>query len=101
MSDTLDKKLHEAINRLNDKQKKAVLGIVKVFAEEEEMPSDHWKYEHFVAEMEDRYQEYNSGNAKLFSLDEATNRAREAVKKLKSKKASYGKTNHNPLQRMV
>ena len=87
MSETLDKKLHDAIDRLSDKQKKAVLGIVKAFADDDETPSDHWKDIGFVTEMDDRYREYKSGNAKLFSLDEAAERARATVKKLRSKKA--------------
>ena len=56
MSEILDKKLHEAIGKLNEKQKKAVLGIVSVFAEE--TPSAHWDDKNFVAEMNDRYKEY-------------------------------------------
>ena len=88
MSEILDKKLHEAIDELNDKQKKAVLGIVKVFAAERGEKHDHWEDEAFIAEIDDRYREYKSGAAKLISLDDAEKNARKAARKLKSKKAS-------------
>ena len=88
MSEALNKRLHAAIDGLNDKQKKAVLGIVQVFAEEQEPAFDHWGDKAFVAEMNDRYNEYKSGNAELISLDEVEKNARKAALKLKSKKAS-------------
>ena len=87
MSEALNKKLHDAIDGLNDKQKKAVLGMVKVFAEDQGIMSDHWKDKEFVAEMDDRYREYKSGGAKLISLDEVEKNARKAAQKLKPKKA--------------
>ena len=86
MSEILDKKLHEAIGKLNEKQKKAVLGIVSVFAEE--TPSAHWDDKNFVAEMNDRYKEYKMGDANLISLDEVEKKAKKAVEKLKLKRAS-------------
>jgi hypothetical protein len=88
MSEVLNKKLHTAIDGLNDEQKKAVLGIVKVFATEREKRSDHWKDKSFVAEMNDRYREYKSGKADLISLDDVENKAKKLSQKLKSKKAS-------------
>ena len=87
MSEVLDKKLHTAINGLNDKQKRAVLGMVKVFAEEHEKTTDHWDDKDFVAEMNDRYLEYKSGNAQLISLEEVEEKARKAAQKLKSAKS--------------
>ncbi len=86
MSDALDKKLQTAINRLTDKQKKAVLGIVNVFVED--TSSDHWNNKDFVAEMNDRSHEYATGNAQLISLDEVEKKAARATEKLKLKRAS-------------
>jgi len=86
----LDKQLHVAIEKLSNKQKKAVLGIVKAFAEEDTEEYDHWKDKSFVAEMDRRYNEYKSGKTKLVSLDVVEKKAREAVQKVRSKKANYG-----------
>ncbi len=87
MAQTLDKQLHSLIDNLNDKQKKAVLGIVKAFAEGEPA-NDQWKEEKFVAEMDRRYNDYKSGNAKLVSLDDVEKKAKAIAEKIKSKKAS-------------
>ncbi len=88
MSDVLDKKLHDAISGLNDKQKKAVLGMVKVFTQEQGKITDHWDDPDFVAEMNDRYNEYKSGSSKLIALEEVEKKARKIAQNLKSKKAS-------------
>ena len=87
MSKTLNKQLHALIDNLNDKQKKAVLGIVKALGEEEQI-YDHWKDENFVAEMNHQYNDYKSGKLVLVSLDDAEKKARTAAKKLKTKKSS-------------
>ena len=86
MAQTIDKQLQVAIDKLNNKQKKAVLGIAKAFVDESEQEYDHWKDESFVAEMNQQYNDYKSGKLELVSLDDAEKNAREAVRKLKSKK---------------
>ncbi len=88
MSRVLDNKLHAAIGGLTDKQKKAVLGIVNVLTLEQHDLSGHWDDKDFVAEMDDRLREYQSGGAKLISLEEVEKKASKAAQKLKSKKAS-------------
>jgi len=85
MSQAIEKQIQAAIDLLNDK-KKAVLGIVKAFAEEEPV-CGHWKDQNFVKEMDRRYNEYKSGKTKLLSLDEVEKRARAAVENIDAKKA--------------
>ncbi len=80
MSRTLNDKLHEAIETLNDAQKKAVLGIVKVMANEQ--AGAHWEDDDFVAEMEGRLEDYKSGRAVPVSLDVAEANARKAARKI-------------------
>jgi len=82
-------KLKEQINdylvQLNDKQMKAVLTVVKTFAEEQE--SDTWGDAVFIAELDRRTAEYESGKAKVLTLDEIETRVRKAHKsKGKSKR---------------
>ena len=51
MSQVIDKKLSEAIDKLNDKQKKELLVFVGHFLEERDQEYDKWKDKSFVAEM--------------------------------------------------
>ncbi len=46
---------------------------------------DHWADKDFVAEMDDRYREYQSGKAKLISLEDVEKKGRKMARKLKSK----------------
>ena len=87
MAAPIDKKIQDALSKLNNKQKKAVLGLVTAFSEEEEV-YDHWKDKEFVAEMDRRADEYFSGKAKLYSLDEVEEEARIGAEKMRTKKAS-------------
>ena len=82
-------KLKEQINdylvQLNDKQMKAVLTVVKTFAEEQE--TEVWGDTSFIAELDRRTAEYESGKAKVLTLDEIETRVRKAHKpKGKSKR---------------
>lgn len=80
----LDKQINDYLLQLNDKQKKAVLTVVKTFAEEQE--DEIWGDAAFIAELDRRTIEYESGNAKVFTLDELEARVRKAHKsKRKSK----------------
>jgi predicted HNH restriction endonuclease len=87
MAAPIDKKIQDALSKLNNKQKKAVLGLVTAFSEEEEV-YDHWKDKSFVAEMDRRYDEYKSGKVKLISLDDVEKKADLIAQKIKAKKAS-------------
>ncbi len=81
----LDKEIHHYLALLTDRQKEAVLTVVKTFAEEGEI-DDHWQDESFVAELDRRTAEYESGKAKVYTLDELEAGARESYKAKKQNK---------------
>lgn len=64
--------------QLNEKQKKAVLTVVKTFAEEQE--SDLWNDSAFIAELDRRTAEFESGKVKVLTLDELEARVRKNYK---------------------
>lgn len=81
----LDKQINDYLLQLNDKQKKAVLTVVKTFAEEQE--NELWEDSAFIAELDRRTAEYESGKVKVLTLDELETRVRKAYKaKGKSKR---------------
>ena len=87
MRQILDVQLHDAIEKLNPRQKKALWGIVKVMTEEETEIYDPWQDASFVAEMEHEYNDYKKGKIKSIPFDEVRKNSKEAAQKLKSKKA--------------
>lgn len=68
--------------RLNVKQQKAVLAVVKSYAMEESAKND----KSFLAEMEKRLAELESGEIKALTLDELESRARQSFKNRKRKR---------------
>lgn len=64
---SLDKRISGYLSHLNIKQKEAVLTVVKTFAEEE---TDAWKDKDFIAELDRRTTEYESGKAKTYTLEQ-------------------------------
>jgi len=74
----LDKQINDYLIQLNDKQKKAVLTVVKTFAEEQE--NDLWEDSTFIAELDRRTAEYEGGKANVLTLDELEARVRKAHK---------------------
>jgi len=70
------------LEQLNPQQQKAVLGVVKSFVQEE----DWWKDKKYMAEMDKRFTEMESGKVKGFTLDEAENKVRHSYKNMKRKK---------------
>jgi len=74
----LDKQINDYLIQLNDKQKKAVLTVVKTFAEEQE--NEIWEDAAFVAELDRRTAEYEGGKAKVLTLDELEAKVRNAHK---------------------
>jgi putative addiction module component (TIGR02574 family) len=79
------KQINDYLTQLNDKQITAVLTVVKTFAEEQE--SDLWEDSAFIAELDRRTAEYESGKAKVLTLDELETRVRKAYKaKTKAKR---------------
>jgi hypothetical protein len=76
---TIDKQINSYLGQLNEKQKKAVLTVVKTFADEK-ATIDYWEDESFVAELDKRTSEYEAGKAKVFTLDALEAGARKAYK---------------------
>lgn len=71
----LDKEISDYLPLLNEKQKRAVLSVVKTFAEEQD--GDHWEDKAFIEELDRRVAEYESGNAKTYTLAELQESAAE------------------------
>ena len=80
----LDQQIANYLIQLNTKQKKAVLTVVKTFAEEQEAESP-WKDKSFIAEMDRRVAELESGKVKGYSWEEVKQRARQSLKSGKRK----------------
>jgi phosphatidylinositol kinase/protein kinase (PI-3 family) len=81
----LDKQINDYLIQLNDKQKRAVLTVVKTFVEKQE--NELWEDSAFIAELDRRTTEYETGKAKVLTLDELETRVRKAYKsKGKSKR---------------
>ena len=78
----LDKEINYYLTQLNTEQKKAVLTVVKTFAQEE----DWWNNKTYMAEMNHRFHEMETGKVKTLSLDDLEATARKAFKKKTAKK---------------
>jgi putative addiction module component (TIGR02574 family) len=74
----LDRQINDYLVLLNTRQKKAILNVAKTFIEEKE--SDIWGDDEFVAELDRRTAEYESGKVKMLTLDEMESRVRKAHK---------------------
>jgi len=82
---TIDKQITKYVAQMNVKEKQAVLGIVRTIVEKQE--DDPWEDKAFIAELDRRTAEYESGKAKVLTLDQLEARARKAHKaKTKSKR---------------
>ena len=81
---SIDKQITHYLPRLSSRQKETVLNVVKTFAEETE--TSRWKDEAFLAEMDRRFSEMESGKVKTFTLEEVEAEARQSYKKRKPKK---------------
>ena len=82
---SVDKEINHYLALLTDRQKEAVLTVVKTFAEEGNN-YDFWKDESFVAELDRRTADYESGKAKVYTLDELEQGARKSYKAKKQNK---------------
>lgn len=69
------------LGQLNLQQKKAVLSVVKSFVLEDEW----WNDKKYMAEMDRRFTEMETGKVKGFTLDEAENKVRQSYKNMKTK----------------
>jgi putative addiction module component (TIGR02574 family) len=81
----LDKQIFNYLTQLNARQKKAVLTVVKTFAEEQESDSNPWKDASFVAEMDRRMAELENGKVKGYTWEEVKQRAKGPAKLKKRK----------------
>lgn len=81
----LDRQISNYLTQLNSRQKKAVLTVVKTFAEEQDQDSIPWKNPGFAAEMDRRMAELESGKVKGYTWDEVRQRARNSTKPKKRK----------------
>lgn len=80
----LDQEITSYLVQLSTKQKQAVLTVVKTFAGEHEEESP-WKDKNFIAEMDRRVAELESGKEKGHSWEEVKQRARHSLKSRKRK----------------
>jgi pantothenate synthetase len=82
---SLDRQINSYLPQLNTQQKKAVLSVVKSYVVplQENEPEDDKAY---VAEMDRRFKEMESGKVKLYTLDEVEAHARESYNSTKRKK---------------
>ena len=82
---TLDKQITYYLGLLNTSQKKAVLSVVKNFADAYPI-TDVWKDEaSFIAEMYRRVHEFETGKVKGVTLEEMEHAARQAMNAKKRK----------------
>ena len=79
----LDKEITHYLGHLSTEQKKVVLSVVKSFAREKEAWMDNKAY---IAEMDSRFTELETGKVKGLSMDELATRTRQAFKNRKRKK---------------
>jgi hypothetical protein len=70
------------LHQLNTEQQKAILGVVKTFAQEETW----WTDKKYIAEMDKRFEEMEAGKVKGLTLDELEAEARQSYKNKKRKK---------------
>ena len=76
---TIDKQINNYLVQLNTKEKEAVLSVVKTFAENRQK-DDLWSDKDFIAELDRRTAEYESGKAKVLTVDQLETGARKVYK---------------------
>lgn len=74
----LDKQINDYLIRLNDKQKRAVLTVIKNFVEDQE--NELWEDSAFIAELDRRAAELENGKVKGLTLEELEMKVRKAYK---------------------
>jgi hypothetical protein len=82
---SIDRRINNYVAQMSVKEKEAVLSVVKAIVNgrnDEELLSD----KRFIAQMDQRFKEMESGKAKLYTLDEAEAHARASYKAGKRKK---------------
>ncbi|MBI3235038.1 MAG: addiction module protein [Bacteroidetes bacterium] len=79
---SLIKEITHYLGNLNAEQQKAVLGVVKTFAQEDAW----WNDKSYIAEMDRRFAEMESGGVKSITLDELEAGAKRGYKNRKRQK---------------
>ena len=74
----MDKEINHYLPRLSSRQKQTVLTVVKTFAEEGE--EEVWEDKNFLAKLDSRTSDYESGTIKPLSLNELEDSARKSYK---------------------
>lgn len=80
----VDQQINYYLGHLSPHQKDVVLSVVKTFAGEEEY--DRWQDKDFVAEMDRRSKELESGKVKGLTWQEVEEKVRSVYKNRKLKK---------------
>ncbi len=81
---SLDKEINHYLPRLSSRQKQTVLTVVKTFAEDDKEAL--WEDEIFLAQLDNRTAEYESGKIKPLTLSELEDGARKSYKAKSGKK---------------
>jgi hypothetical protein len=76
---SIDKQINTYLDQLNPKEKEVVLGVVKTFVENRK-EEDPWEDKDFIAELDHRTSEFESGKAKVLTLDQLEANAQKAYK---------------------
>lgn len=79
----LDKEIAQYLGQLSMQQKEVVLSVVKTFAREEVW----WEDKAYIAAMDRRFAELESGKVKGLTLEELESGARQSYHNRKHKKA--------------
>lgn len=82
---TIEKKINTYLVQLSTSQKKAILSVVKAFADEQDKEDNVWDDKDFVAEIEHRTTELESGKIKGHTWEEVKQKARQLGKYKKLK----------------
>jgi len=81
-ANNIDKKITSLLTGLNIQQKKAVLTVVKTFAQEK---GEEWQEEDYMKEMNSRFSDYETGKVKGFTIQETISAAKKAYKAKQNK----------------
>ena len=72
----IDREINKYLGKLNGKQKKAVLSVVKIFAEDISA-NNFGDQADYIYEMETRFKEMENGTVRVYTLKEAAERAQK------------------------
>lgn len=76
----LERQINDYVGQLNNNYKKALLTVAKTFMQQQENENDIWGDKEFIAELDRRTAEYESGKAKVLTLDALEAGVRKAYK---------------------